>query len=97
LRPGSSCGFRSSGGERPAARAGIQSSKTRDLFAATGIGLRAPTPSKNLTSYKTGLGAGFDFTRNGGMRVEWERYHVSDGFDGKLNVDVYSLNMLYKI
>lgn len=78
------------------ARAGIQSSKTRDLFSATGLVLRAPTPSKNLTSYKAGAGAGFDFTRNVGMRAEWERYRVSDGYDGKMNVDVYSLNLLYK-
>lgn len=78
------------------ARAGIQSSKTRDLFSSNGFVLRAPTPSKNLTSYKAGLGAGFDFTRNVGMRVEWERYRISDGFDGKLNVDVASVSMLYK-
>ena len=77
------------------ARAGIQSSKTRDLFSST-FALSAPTPSKNLTSYKAGLGAGFDFTRNVGMRAEWERYRISDGYDGKLNVDVYSLNLLYK-
>jgi OmpA-OmpF porin, OOP family len=78
------------------ARAGIQSSKTRDLFSSTGLVLRAPTPSKNLVSYKAGLGAGFDFTKNVGVRAEWERYRVGDGYDGKMNVDLYSLNLLYK-
>jgi OOP family OmpA-OmpF porin len=78
------------------ARAGFQSSKTRDLFSAGGFALRTPTPSKNLNSYKAGLGAGFDFTRNVGMRAEWERYRIGDGYDDKLNVDVYSLSLLYK-
>jgi OOP family OmpA-OmpF porin len=78
------------------ARAGVQSSKTRDLFTASGVLLRAPTPSKNVVSYKAGVGAGFDFTKNVGMRAEWERYRVGDGFDGKMNVDVASLNLLYK-
>ena len=78
------------------ARAGIQSSKTRDLFSANALVLRAPTPSKNLISYKAGLGAGFDVTKNVGLRAEWERYRVGDGYDGKMNVDVYSLNVLYK-
>lgn len=78
------------------ARAGLQSSKTRDLFSTTGFAVRTPTPSKNVISYKAGVGAGFDFTKNIGMRAEWERYRVGDGFDGKMNVDVYSLNLLYK-
>ena len=78
------------------ARVGIQSSKTRDLFSSGGLMLASPAPSKNLTSYKAGVGAGYDFTKNIGMRLEWERYRVGDGFDGKMNVDLYSLNLLYK-
>jgi OOP family OmpA-OmpF porin len=77
------------------ARAGVQSSKTRDLFSATGLAL-APTPSKNQISYKYGVGAGFDLTKNIGMRADWERYRVGDGFSGKMNVDLYTLNLLYK-
>jgi hypothetical protein len=30
------------------------------------------------------------------MRAEWERYRVGDGLDGKMNVNVLSLNLLYK-
>ena len=78
------------------ARAGVQSSKTRDLFSATGLTLAAPTPSKNLIGYKYGVGAGFDFTKNVGVRADWERYRVGDGFSGKMNVDLYTLNLLYK-
>jgi OOP family OmpA-OmpF porin len=78
------------------ARAGVQSSKTRDLFSATGLALAAPTPSKNQISYKYGVGAGFDFTKNIGMRADWERYRVGDGFSGNMNVNLYTLNLLYK-
>jgi len=78
------------------ARAGIQSSKTRDLFSASGLALRQVAPGKNEVGYKAGVGAGFDFTRNVGMRAEWERYRVGDGLDGKMNVNVLSLNLLYK-
>ena len=80
------------------ARVGVQSSKTSDLFAGTGAAaaLRAPIFSKNSTGYKAGLGVEFDFTRNIGVRGEWERYRVSDGFDGHANVDAYTLSLLYK-
>jgi len=78
------------------ARAGVQSSKTRDLFSATGLALAAPTPSKNLISYKLGVGAGFDVPKNVGVRADWERYRVGDGFSGKMDVDLYTLNLLYK-
>ncbi len=80
------------------ARVGVQSSKTSDLFVGTGgaATLRVPNPSKNETSYKAGLGAEFDFTRNVGVRGEWERYRVSDGLSGHANVDAFTLNVLYK-
>ena len=80
------------------ARLGIQSSKTSDLFVGTGAaaGLRNPAPSKNLVSYKYGAGAEFDFTRNVGVRAEWERYRVSDGISGKLNVNMISGSLLYR-
>ena len=78
------------------ARAGVQSSKTRDLFSATGVVLTAPTPSKNQISYKIGVGAGMDFTRNVGVRADWERYRIGDGFGTKMDVDLYTLNLLYK-
>jgi OOP family OmpA-OmpF porin len=80
------------------ARVGVQSSKTSDLFVGTGSAamLRVPDPSKNGTSYKAGLGAEFYFTRNVGVRGEWERYRVSDGMSGHANADAFTLNLLYK-
>ncbi|MCE9641650.1 MAG: outer membrane beta-barrel protein [Betaproteobacteria bacterium] len=79
-------------------RVGVQSSKTTDLFAGTGAAgtLANPTPSRNLVSYKYGLGAEFDFTKNIGVRAEWERYRVSDGFTGKMNVDAITASLLYR-
>ena len=79
-------------------RVGIQSSKTSDLFSGTGAAaaLRNPTPSKNLVSYKYGVGAEFDFTRNIGVRGEFERYRVSDGISGKLNVNTITASLLYR-
>jgi OOP family OmpA-OmpF porin len=79
-------------------RVGVQSSKTSDLFTGTGAGAVPvnPAPSKNLTNYKAGVGMEFDFTRNVGLRGEWERYRISDGFSGRMNVDVFSASLLYK-
>ena len=79
-------------------RVGVQSSKTSDLFYGTGPAapLRNPSPSKNQVSYKYGAGAEYDFTRNIGARLEWERYHVSDGISDKINVDLISASILYR-
>ena len=79
-------------------RLGLQSSKTNDLFAgsrAAGM-LANAAPSKSLVSYKYGVGAEFDFTKNIGVRGEWERYRVSDGFNGKMNVNALTASMLYR-
>ena len=79
-------------------RLGIQSSKTSDLFVGTGAAtaLRNPTPSKNLVSYKYGVGAEYDFTKNVGVRGEFERYRVSDGISGKVNVNALTASVLYR-
>ena len=80
------------------ARLGVQSTKTNDLFAGTGAAaaIRNPAPSKSLVSYKYGVGAEFDFTKNVGVRGEWERYRVSDGFNGKMNVNALTASLLYR-
>lgn len=80
------------------ARLGVQSSKTSDLFVGTGAAaaIPNPAPSKNLVSYKYGVGAEFDFTKNVGVRAEWERYRVSDGISGKINVNMITGSLLYR-
>ena len=79
-------------------RSGVKSSKTSDLFYGTGAGanLTNPSPSKNMVSYKYGAGAEYDFTQNIGARVEWERYQVSDGISGNVNVNFVSGSLLYR-
>lgn len=79
-------------------RVGVQSSKTSDLFSGTGAagGLANPSPSKNQVSYKYGAGAEYDFTKNVGVRGEWERYRVSDGFSTKMNVNAVTASVLYR-
>jgi OOP family OmpA-OmpF porin len=79
------------------ARVGVQSSKTSDLFNGTGAAAAVSTgPSKNQVSYKYGAGAEYDFTKNIGARVEWERYRVSDGISDKINVNLISGSLLYR-
>ena len=79
------------------ARLGVQSSKTSDLFSGTGAaGAIGLAPSKNLVSYKYGAGAEFDFTKNIGVRAEWERYRVSDGISGNVNVNMVTGSLLYR-
>ena len=80
------------------ARVGVQTSKTSDLFNGTGAAapLANPSPSKNQVSYKYGAGAEYDFTKNVGARLEWERYRVSDGISDKINVDFISASILYR-
>ena len=80
------------------ARVGVQSSKTSDLFNGTGAAatLANPSPSKTRASYKYGVGAEFNFTRNIGVRAEWERYRISDGISDKINVNLVSASMLYR-
>ncbi len=79
-------------------RLGVQSSKTSDLFVGTGAAaaIANPSPIKNLVSYKYGVGAYYDFTKNIGVRGEFERYRVSDGFNGKMNVDAFTASLLYR-
>lgn len=80
------------------ARAGIQTSKTSDLFLGTGAATAVTNsaPSRNLVSYKYGVGAEYDFTKNIGVRGEFERYRVSDGFNGKMNVNSLNASLLYR-
>ena len=71
---------------------GSSNNKALEIFNGTGAAanLTNPSPSKNKVSYKYGAGAEYDFTQNIGARVEWERYQVSDGISGTVNVNFVS-------
>ena len=44
-----------------------------------------------------GLGLRYDFTRQLGIRGEWERYRASNNpFSGKNDIDVFTINAIYR-
>lgn len=64
-------------------------------FTALGV---SASPSENGTDVKYGVGAEYDFTRNIGGRLEWERYKNAgdENTTGKSDLDLLSLNVMYK-
>ena len=78
-------------------RIGVQNSETKLSLSGTGaVVVLIPNFSKRETNYKAGLGLQFDFTKNIGLRGEWERYRISDGFTGKADVDLFSLGLVVR-
>jgi OOP family OmpA-OmpF porin len=78
-------------------RIGVQNSETKGNASGTGaIVVPVSSSSKREFNYKVGLGAQYDFTKIIGARAEWERYHISDGFIGKSNVDIFSAGLVFR-
>ncbi|MCE9640361.1 MAG: porin family protein [Betaproteobacteria bacterium] len=78
-------------------RIGVQNAETKLSLSGTGaIVVLIPEFTKRETNVKFGLGLQFDFNKNIGMRGEWERYRVSDGFSGKADIDLFSLGMVVR-
>ena len=50
----------------------------------------------NDTNYKVGLGLGYDFSKNVGLRAEWERLRVADGFGGDGDLDFLSVSLRFR-
>ncbi len=77
------------------ARVGAQTSKTTVSLAVPGF---AFSNSETKTSWKAGLGLQYDFTKDIGARLEWERYRVpnGDGTGGKADVDLFSLGLVVR-
>jgi OOP family OmpA-OmpF porin len=79
------------------ARVGANYAQTKDSFTGTGaVVVLDPNPSKRNTNYKAGLGLQYDFTRALAMRVEAERYRISDAISSKANVDLVSVGLIYR-
>lgn len=66
-----------------------------DTKANSNIG---PSGDETNTGWTFGAGAQYDFTRNVGMRAEWQRYNDVGGGNvgGKSDVDVLSLGVLFR-
>jgi OmpA-OmpF porin, OOP family len=61
---------------------------------ANGLGGSASETNTDLTF---GIGAGFNFTRNLGVRAEWQKYQdIGGGVIGEGDVDVVSIGLLWK-
>jgi OOP family OmpA-OmpF porin len=62
------------------------------LFAATN-----PNPSERKLNAKLGLGLEFKFSEALAMRAEVERYRVNDAVGNRGDVDMATLNLVYKL
>jgi OOP family OmpA-OmpF porin len=79
------------------ARAGLTYAEAKDSFSGTGsVAVINPEPHKRDASYKFGVGAGYDFNRSVGMRVEAERYRIDDAVGNKGDVDLYSVGLVFR-
>lgn len=79
-------------------RLGLQYAQAKDNFTSTGA-VPTPTnpnPSQNATNYKAGLGLQYDFNESLGMRLEAERYRVSDAVGNKGDINMYSVGLVYR-
>lgn len=78
------------------ARVGAQYARTRDSFAGTGAVVVANSnPTDRDANYKYGLGMQYDFTPSLALRIEAERYRISDAVQGKENVDLVSVGLVF--
>jgi opacity protein-like surface antigen len=63
------------------------------------VGILGTTPivaSDHSTDATYGLGARYDFTKQVGLRGEWERFRASGANFGKSDVDVFSVSGIYR-
>jgi OOP family OmpA-OmpF porin len=75
------------------------------LFAKLGLYLADTTVTTNVgmsgsdsnSSWTAGLGAGYNFTKNIGARMEWQRYNRVGGDNTvRSDVDVFNVGVLYR-
>ena len=66
-------------------------------LSASALGVSASTSDSN-TDLTYSLGAGYDFSKNLGIRGEWQRYSKvgSDNTGGDGDIDVYSLAVVWR-
>jgi OOP family OmpA-OmpF porin len=79
------------------ARIGVNYAEARDTFAGTGaVHVLDPNRKQRAVNYKFGLGLEYDFTESVGVRVEAERYRISDAVGNKGDIDLASIGMVYR-
>jgi OOP family OmpA-OmpF porin len=78
-------------------RLGVLWSEAKVTLTGVGPGGVAGISTKDDDlSWKVGAGVGYEFTRQFGVRGEWERYRVSDGVGGRADVDLFSVSARFK-
>jgi OOP family OmpA-OmpF porin len=80
-------------------RLGVTSARTTGGFSATGaasLPYASANPSQRATNYKMGAGLMYDFSDNLAMRLEGERYRVSDAVSNRGHVDMLSVGLIYR-
>jgi OOP family OmpA-OmpF porin len=78
------------------ARLGANYALTQDTFTSTAPNVLGGKLSDRATAPKAGLGLEYKFTDSWALRAEAERYRVSNGIDGKNNIDLYSVGVVYR-
>ena len=78
-------------------RAGLNYAQARDSFSGTGAVLVTnPSPRKNDTNYKLGLGVQYALSESLAVRAEAERYRVNDAVGNRGHIDLVSVGLIYR-
>lgn len=75
------------------AKAGVASLKTEITASITGLG--SASDDDTSTTFAWGIGAGWNFDRNLGVRVEYERFKP-EYENEKYKVDLFSVGLVYR-
>ncbi|HKU71355.1 MAG TPA: outer membrane beta-barrel protein [Burkholderiales bacterium] len=67
-----------------------------DTDTVANIGAQPLLASDHNTDPTYGLGVRYDINKSVGVRAEWERLRTSTGAFGKNDIDVYSINGIYR-
>lgn len=78
-------------------RVGVTHAEAEASFRGSGaVEPRDPHSSERATNYKYGIGLQYAFTESIAMRIEAERYRISDTAGDKGDIDLFSLGLLYR-
>ena len=77
-------------------RVGVQVAKATDHFSGTGaVSVLNPNPSERATNLKAGVGLQYEFNPSVLMRLEAERYKVSDAVGNRGSVNLVSVGLVF--
>lgn len=79
-------------------RLGMHYTQARDHFTGNRLyAVTNPNPSERKLNAKAGLGLEYKFSEALAMRAEVERYRVNDAVGNRGDVDLVSINLVYKL